>query len=47
MSNKILNEYYRAYLKKVSKENIGKYHEQKFEKGANNRKKKKMANMVT
>ena len=27
MSDKILNEYYRDYLKKISKENIEKYHE--------------------
>lgn len=29
MSNKILNEYYKEYLKKVSKDNIQKYNEEK------------------
>lgn len=28
MSNKIINEYYRQHLRKISKENIEKYHEE-------------------
>ena len=32
MEKKILNEYYKDYLKKVSEENIQKYNEEKREK---------------
>ena len=32
MEKKILNEYYKDYLKKVSKENIQKYNEERREK---------------
>lgn len=32
MENKVLNEYYKDYLKKVSKDNIQKYNEEKREK---------------
>lgn len=35
MEKKILNEYYKDYLKRVSKENIQKYDEEKREKAIN------------
>lgn len=35
MDNKILNEYYKDYLKKISKDNIEKYNKEKKEQGNN------------
>ena len=32
MKNKVLNEYYKDYLKKISKDNIEKYNNEKNEK---------------
>ena len=32
MENKVLNEYYKDYLKKISKDNIQKYNEKRMKK---------------
>lgn len=39
MENKVLNEYYKDYLKKVSKDNIQKYNEERRDKNNNSEKK--------
>ena len=39
MENKVLNEYYKDYLKKISKDNIQKYIEERRDKNSNSEKK--------
>ncbi len=38
MENKVLNEYYKDYLKKISKDNIQKYNEKRRDKNNNSEK---------
>lgn len=38
MERKVLNEYYRDYLKKVSKDNIQKYDNQRSDRNINSKK---------
>lgn len=39
MENKVLNEYYKDYLKKISRDNIQKYNEERRDKNNNSEKK--------
>lgn len=39
MENKVLNEYYKDYLKKISRDNIQKYNEERRDKKNNSEKK--------